>query len=137
MICPLVLVHPSEQHVQQIGKCVFLHRKLFFIVIKLSHHFVAHIDDVCGFLCFPEVFFFISFLDKESDVVEKADDYLPFLSYSSKYAQKMTAHILTSLVASTRLVIIVVDDILTFENFLQFIDAIVGINGYVLLIDLI
>jgi len=49
----------------------------------------------------------------------------------------MTAHILTSLVASTRLVIIVVDDILTFENFLQFIDAIVGINGYVLLIDLI
>jgi hypothetical protein len=76
-------------------------------------------------------------LHKKADVVEEADNDLLFLPHPSKYTQKMTAHILAGLVTSTNLIVLVIADVFSLDNFLQLFHTIVCVDGGVLLIDLV
>jgi len=137
MIGPLVLVHPSEEHVQHFDEGTLLDGKGLFMFIELPHHFVTEIDDVSWLFRFPEsVLFLVPGFDEESDVVEETYYDLSLLALASEYTQKMTAHVLTGLVACTYLVLSLVDYTLAFKNFLQFIDTVVGVDGCILFVYL-
>jgi hypothetical protein len=78
MISPLVLVHPSEENVEELDKCLLFKRESLSIVLEFFDDIVGKVDDIRGPLRLPEGLIVFA-LDREVEVVQEASEYFFFL----------------------------------------------------------
>lgn len=53
MVSPLVFIHPSEQHIQQIDQQFLIERVGLLVLLEIPDDFVGDVDDFSGFAGLP------------------------------------------------------------------------------------
>jgi hypothetical protein len=107
MVGPLVLVHPAEQHEEQVHQRLLFNGELLEIQFVVLDDIVAEVDDLGGLLALPVVLLVLA-PDCEAQVVQEAGQQLLLLARPAHYAQEVTPHVLARLRPLAELVGLVV-----------------------------
>ncbi len=131
MVSPLVLIHPAEEHVQQVNQQFLVERERLFVIIEVSDYLVNDVDDFCGFVGLP-IGLRVFLLYEKSDIVHEAGENLLFLSVASQNSEKAAGHVLARFVPITELVFPAVVDGFVGDGFLELLDAVIVCDGLIL-----
>ena len=123
MISPLHLVHPLEQDKQQLDQGILLYGVLLFIILQFTYQLIGQVYYVIGLLILPKTLVVLA-PHQEFKIIDETKHSWILFPLLVQDLQKLTSHILTTLLTSTVLEGALVRSSDVLQQFLKFVPTV-------------